>query len=175
MRFYFNVVVNYILSFSVVVLWTIRLLLQVRKGYDNHNCHNKPQTGNGAGVWMTSYPEEMGWEFGRFWKRFSWVSTMVQRSWCLTIVLRSWGPTMVLRSWCPTIVLRSWGPDHAVEKLGPTMVWRSWDPTMMFRIWGPTLVLRSWVPTMNLKVDIGPWRQTVEFSVVAAAIKLFGS
>ena len=22
----------------------------VLKGYDNHNCHNKPQSGNGAGV-----------------------------------------------------------------------------------------------------------------------------
>ena len=30
-----------------------------RKGYDNHHCHNKPQTGNGVGVWMTSCPEEM--------------------------------------------------------------------------------------------------------------------
>ena len=29
------------------------------KGYDNHHCHNKPQTGNEAGVWMTSCPEEM--------------------------------------------------------------------------------------------------------------------
>ena len=32
----------------------------VRKGYDNHHCHNKPQTGNRAGVWMTSCPEEVG-------------------------------------------------------------------------------------------------------------------
>ena len=31
-----------------------------RKEYDNHHCHNKPQTGNEAGVWMTSCPEEMG-------------------------------------------------------------------------------------------------------------------
>ena len=31
-----------------------------RKGYDNHHCHNKPQTGNGTGVWMTKCPEEMG-------------------------------------------------------------------------------------------------------------------
>ena len=38
----------------------------VRKGYDNGDCHNKPQTGNEAGVWMTSYREEMGWVFGRF-------------------------------------------------------------------------------------------------------------
>ena len=55
------------------------------KGYDNHHCHNKPQAENEAGVWMTSCPEEMGWEFGRFWKRFSWVLTMVLRSWSPTI------------------------------------------------------------------------------------------
>ena len=35
-------------------------LTLVCKGYDNHHCHNKPQIGNGAGVWMTSCPEEMG-------------------------------------------------------------------------------------------------------------------
>ena len=98
------------------------------KGYDNHHCHNKPQTGNEAGVWMTSCPEE---------KDFSWV---------LTMVLRNWGPTMVLRCWVLTMALRSW------------------DPTM---------VLRSWSPSMELKVDIGPWRQTVVFSTVAVAIKFF--
>ena len=48
----------------------------VRKGYDNHHCHNKPQTGNEAVVWMTSCPEEKGREFGRFCKRVSWVPTM---------------------------------------------------------------------------------------------------
>ena len=40
---------------------------------------------NGASVWMYSCPEEMGWEFGRFWKRFSWVPTMLSRSWELTM------------------------------------------------------------------------------------------
>ena len=29
------------------------------KGYDNHHCHNKPQTGNAAGVGMTSCPEDI--------------------------------------------------------------------------------------------------------------------
>ena len=62
--------VNYILSFSLVGLWTIRLLVQVhrhwvqftlaRRRYFNHNCHNKPQIGNVTGVWMTSSPEAMG-------------------------------------------------------------------------------------------------------------------
>ena len=40
-----------------------------RKGYDNHHCHNKPQTGNEAGVCMTSCSEEMGREFGGFLKK----------------------------------------------------------------------------------------------------------
>ena len=32
----------------------------VRKRYDNHHCHNKPQTGYEPGVWITSCQEEMG-------------------------------------------------------------------------------------------------------------------
>ena len=50
-------------------IWTIRQIVQVhsigytfaltRKGYDNHNCLNKPQIGNMAGVWMMSCPEVM--------------------------------------------------------------------------------------------------------------------
>ena len=39
------------------------------KGYDKHHCPYKPQTGNGGGMWMTSCSEEIGWEFGRFWKK----------------------------------------------------------------------------------------------------------
>ena len=38
----------------------------MHRGYDNHNYHNKPQIGSGTGVWMTSCPEAMGWEFGYF-------------------------------------------------------------------------------------------------------------
>ena len=43
-----------------------------RKGYDNHHCHNKPHTGNGAGAWMTSSTEEMVLRIWGFWKRVSW-------------------------------------------------------------------------------------------------------
>ena len=78
--------VNYILSFSLVGLWTIRLLVQVhrhwvqftlaRRGYDNHKCHNKPQIGNETGVWMASCPEVIGWEFGYFKKDVSCVSAV---------------------------------------------------------------------------------------------------
>ena len=106
------------------------------KGYDNHYCHIKLQTRNEAGVWMTSCSEEIGREFGRFWKRFSWVPTMVLRSW--------------VRPWCWEVGsvhgVEKLGSDHEVEKLGSTM---------------------------ELKVDIRPWRQTVEFSAVAAAVKFF--
>ena len=59
---------------------------------------------------MTSCSEEMGWEFGRFWKRFSRGLTMVLRSWCPTMVMRSWGWTMGLRSWRLTL-------DHAGRQL----------------------------------------------------------
>ena len=71
--------VNYILSFSLVGLGTIRLLVQVHsigysftlahKGYDNPNYHNKPQMGNKAGVWMTSCPEAMVRRMWKYWKR----------------------------------------------------------------------------------------------------------
>ena len=43
-----------------------------RRGYGNHHCHNKPQTRNGVGVWMTSCPEEMVLRIWGFWKRVSW-------------------------------------------------------------------------------------------------------
>ena len=115
------------------------------KGYDNYHCHNKPQTVNRAGVWMTPCPEQMGWEFGRFWKRFSWVPTMVLRNWGPTMVLRSWVPTMVLRSWGLTMVLRSWVPTMLLRSWGLTMELRSWSPTMQLRIWGWTMQADNWV------------------------------
>ena len=74
-----------------------------------------PRQKNGAGVWMISCPEEMGWEFGRFWKRFSWVSTMVWRSWVPTMVLRSWSPTMQLRIWDWTMHVDDWVCHCGIE------------------------------------------------------------
>ena len=95
--------INYILSFSLVGFELFGLRVQVytqlvqftlgRKGHDTHHCHNKPKTGNETGMWMTSFAEEMGWEFGRFWKRFSWGPTMVLKSLSLTIQLKvDFGP-----------------------------------------------------------------------------------
>ena len=49
------------------------------------------------------------------------------------------------------------GSDHGVEKLGSDHGVEKLDPTMV------------------LKVDIGPWMHTFEFSGVAAAVKFFGS
>ena len=162
--FFRSFFINYILSFSFVGLWTIRVkssgeqhLVQftlMRIGYDNHHCHNKPQTEK----WGWSVDDVMPRRNGlRIWKnlkkRFSWVPTMM---------MRSWGPTMVLRSWGPTMVLRSWGP---------TMVLRSWGPTMMMRSWGPPMVLRSWGPTMNWEIEIGPYRQRIEFSAIKLRVE----
>ena len=68
----------------MVTLWTIRLFVQVHRHwvhytlarrYENHNCHDKPQIGNGVGVWITSCPEEMGWDFGDLKKGVSWKLT----------------------------------------------------------------------------------------------------
>ena len=53
------------------------------KGYDNHHCHDKPQTGDEAGVWMMSCPEEMGWEFEDF-ERESWMLTLDHAGWKLS-------------------------------------------------------------------------------------------
>ena len=163
----------------------------VRKGYDNHHYHNKPQIEMCLGCGWRHAEKRWAENFEDFEKRFSWVPTMVRRSWGPTMVRRSWGPTMVRRSWGPTMVRRSWGPTMVRRSWGPTMVRRSWGPTMVRRSWGPTMVRRSWGPTMvrrswgptmmlrsrtiELKVDIGPWRQRVEFSIVAAAVKFFGS
>ena len=84
---------------SQLVLFTL-----VRKGYDNHHCHDKPQTENEAGVWMTSFPEEIGWEFGRFWKRFSWGLAMCWevgvRPWCWKVEVRPWCWEVGVQPWC---------------------------------------------------------------------------
>ena len=74
---------------------------------------------NGASVWMYSCPEEMGWEFGRFWKRFSWVPTIVWRSWSPTMKLSRWVPTMLSRSWELTM-------DHADRQLSFCHLGREW-------------------------------------------------
>ena len=100
----------------MVGLWTIWLLVQVhrhwvqftlvRRGYDNHNCHN----GNGTGVWMTSCPGAMVWEFGYFEKHVNWVLD------CRRVELVVyWGPVQLgvdfghveSWSWVKTIVLKS--------------------------------------------------------------------
>ena len=60
----------------------------VHKGYDNHNCHNKPQIGNEAGVWITLCPEAMVLRIWEFWKRVSWDRTMKAESWVSAIEAR---------------------------------------------------------------------------------------
>ena len=72
------------------------------QGYDNHNCHNIPQIGNGVGVWMTSYPEAMGWEFGNFEKDISWelISGHVRQTiLCLPLGIENWILCHGVESW----------------------------------------------------------------------------
>ena len=84
----------YIIHFSLIVFYhsvslgseLFRLRVQghshweqfyaARKGYDNHHCHNKPQTVNRDGVWMTSYLEEIVLRIWGFWKKMSWKLTL---------------------------------------------------------------------------------------------------
>ena len=72
--FYLIIFVNYILSFGLVRLWTVRFLVQLFTlalgGCDNHKCHNKKtQMGYETGVWITSCQEAMAWEFWWFLKK----------------------------------------------------------------------------------------------------------
>ena len=48
----------------------------VRKGYDNHRCHNKLPDRKWAEVCLTSCTEEMVLRIWRFWKRVSWRLTL---------------------------------------------------------------------------------------------------
>ena len=52
---------------------------------------------------MSSCPEEMDWEFGRFWKRFSWGPTMALRSWSPTMQLCIWDWTLRADNWVSAI------------------------------------------------------------------------
>ena len=97
---YLSFFVNYILSFIFAGLWTIRFLVQVhrhwvqftlaRRGYDSHNCYDKPQRGNETGVWMTSCPGAMVRELGYFEKHVSWV---LDYRWVELVVY--WGPVQL--------------------------------------------------------------------------------
>ena len=99
------------------------------------------QTGNVAGVWMTSCPGEMGWEFGRFWKNHS-----------------SWSPTMVLRSWSPTMELKV-DIGSCRQKVGFSAIEAdSWDLR---------LDPEGWVSVMESeKLSYLPLRQTVAVGIL---------
>ena len=126
----------------MVELWTIWLLVQVHRhwvqftltcrGYDNHNCHNKPQIGNVTEVWMTSCPEVMGWEFGYFEKHVSWV---LDCGW--DELVNYWGPVQLSFSVGQLNWVLNWGQS-------------SWELTLaMSRVEVKTMVLRSWSLTME--------------------------
>ena len=102
----------------------------VCKGYDNHNCHNKPQMGNVTGVWMTSCPEAMVLRIWRFSKIVSWELP-------LDYVGRQLGYRPQWQTVEVGVRLRCWevGSDHKVEQLGPTMMLRNWGPSLVWRNW----------------------------------------
>ena len=58
--FYHSVWLGFELLSHLVQVHSLRCSFTfARKGYDNRHCQNKAQTGNEAGAWMTSCPEEM--------------------------------------------------------------------------------------------------------------------
>ena len=138
--------VDYILSFSLVRLSTIRLLVQVhrhwvqftltRRGYDNHNYSNKPQIGYGTGVWTTSCPEAMGWEFGYFEKHVSWALD------CRRVELVVW--------WRPVQLSFTVGQSSWVVDFGHVESW-SWVKTMVLKNWSLTMEFCRSLPTEILK------------------------
>ena len=153
--------INYILSFSLVGLWTIRLLVQVhrywvqftlaRREYDNHHCHNKPQIGNGTVNDVKSGSD--GLRIWVFWKTRE-----------LSLDCR---PVELVVYWGPVQLVVEWGPVELVVDLGHVKSW-SWVKTMVLRSWSltkefcrslPTEIVnttgcaaRLWGPTRHLVV-----------------------
>ena len=81
-------------TYSQLVQFTL-----ARKGYDNHNCHNKPPDRKCGGEWMTLCTEEMVLRIWGFWKRVSWRFTLDHAcrhlSFCHTV--KSWRCSWVFR------------------------------------------------------------------------------
>ena len=132
----------------------------MHKRYDNHNCHNKPQIGNVAGVRMTSCPEATVLRIWRFWKRVRLELTGGQAGENLGLPLWHWE----LSSLCHGV--ESWKVDWKPcvlchlgrqEKWGPTMMLRNWVKTMIWRIWVKTTMFRSWGPTRQLGVSFAKY------------------
>ena len=80
---------------------------------------------------MTSCPEEMGWEFGRFWKK----DRLVFRPWCGEVGVRPWG--WEVGSWLGTMQADNWasviGGDNGV--LGHKVKFRPWCWEAKVRPW----------------------------------------
>ena len=135
------------LSFSLVGLWTIRLLVQVhrhwvqftlaRKGYDNHNCHNKPQIGKGLECeWCYAW-KRWSWEFEDFEKESVWSWLWARQETILSLPLwhrelSSLPWSRELESWLWAMWTDSWVVCNWGRRL------RSWVKTMVLRSWGPT-------------------------------------
>ena len=82
--FYHSVCLGFELFRLRVQVWSQLVQFTLTcKGYDNHHCHNKPQTENEAGVWMTSCPKEIGREFEN--RPWCWEVKIRPCSWRLTL------------------------------------------------------------------------------------------
>ena len=92
-----------------------------RKGYGNHHCHDKPQTGNGLECgWRHAqkrWPENLEdfekesnefrplcWEVG-VWP---WCWEVVVRPWCWEVGVRPWCWEVGVRPWCWGVRVRPW-------------------------------------------------------------------
>ena len=137
----------------MVGLRTIQLFVQVhrhwveftlvRRRYESHKCHNKPQIEIGTGVWMTSCPEAMGWEFGYFEKHVSWVLDSSRVGSLL-------GASPV-EFYCRPVELGTrLGSVQLGVDFGHVESW-SWVKTMVLRSWSLSMELCRSLPTEILK------------------------
>ena len=130
--------VGYILSFGLVRLRTIRLSARASAHIEcrcSYSCAEdvtitnviiKTPDRKCAGVWMTSWPEAMGWEFWWFLKKaVSWDSdrdeicrdlTLDETSWFLSLGEASWGLRDAPRvCWVSELRFWHWAESSAGE------------------------------------------------------------
>ena len=90
------------------------------KGYDNHNCHNKPQIRNGMECEWRHARKRWSWEFEDFQKHVSWELTFENVDRKLGYLPLRQTVEIGARPWCeklgPTMKLKL-SSDHDVEKL----------------------------------------------------------
>ena len=122
-----------------------------------------PQTGNGAGVWMTSYPEEMILRIWGFWKRVSWDWTIEAESWVSAIVARV-GYSAV-GSWILTVGFFGSLPSGIWD----ITRWAArWDGVSIVRIVSLSLLVSPWIEVKKLIKPFVP--ETTESACIVFCI-----